>query len=143
MSSPLLALGPHTFHITHLNLQTIKRTTEAKWPSIARFGTHPGRQFTGFGDATMTIGGLLFPEEFNDRDAYEALRQTQMAKKPVAMMGWAAGPEAAAEVFAQVVILKIEDTQSNLNRSGQGRQIKYTITLGHFASGGKPIGLFS
>ncbi len=142
MSAPLLALGPHIFQITELNFQSIKRVTAAKWPALSRFGTYPGRQFTGFGEDSVTIEGLLFPDEFNDREHYEALRATQAAKKPVALMGWALGTGVAAEVLGQVVILEIEDTQTSISRTGQGRKIEYAISLAPFHGGGKPIGLF-
>lgn len=139
--TPLLSLGPHVFQVTALNYQSMTRVTEAKWPAIARFGTYPGRQFTGFGEDSVTIEGLLFPHEFDDREHYEALRLTQAAKRPVTMMGWAAGG-VAAQIFGRVVILKIEDTQSRIDRAGQGRRVEYTLTLAPFHGEGKPIGLF-
>lgn len=142
MSTPLLALGPHIFQISELNFQEIKRSTEAMWPAIPRFGTHPGRQFTGFGDDSIEISGLLFPDEFNDREQFEALRLTQRGKRPVTLLGWAVG-SGAAQVFARVVILKVEDTQSRINRKGAGRRIEYSVTLAPMVGGGKPIGLFS
>lgn len=142
MTTPLLALGFHIFQISALNYQALERVTEAKWPSIARFGNYPGRQFTGFGENSITITGLLFPHEFNDREQFEAIRDTQAAKQPVTLIGWALGTGTAAQVFGRVVILKIEDSQSRIDRSGQGRRIEYTITLAPFHGDGKPIGLF-
>ena len=59
----------------------------------------------------MTIEGLLFPEEFNDFEKYEALRVTQAAGRPISMMGWAVGGGMAADLFGRVIILTIEDTQ--------------------------------
>ncbi len=139
--APLLALGPHIFQTTELNFQELKRSTEAKWPAIARFGGYPGRQFTGFGDDSIEISGLLFPDEFNDREQFEALRATQRGKRPVTLMGWAVG-SGAAEVFGRVVILKVDDTQSRINWRGAGRRIEYSVSLAPFTGGGKPIGLF-
>lgn len=140
--SPLLSLGPHIFQITELNFQSLTRSTEAKWPSIARFGNYPGRQFTGFGDDSVTIDGLLFPHEFDDREQYEKLRDTQAAKRPVTMVGWSVGSGTAAQVFGRVVILKIEDTQSRIDINGRGRRIEYSLSLAPFHGDGKPVGLF-
>lgn len=140
--APLLSLGPHIFQVTELNYQSLKRKTEAKWPAISRFGGRPGRQFTGFGEDTITIDGLLFPEEFNDSEQFEALRVTQAAGKPVSMMGWALGEGMAAELFGRVVILTIEDDQTRIGRSGRGQRIEYSIALAPFSGEGKPIGLF-
>ena len=63
MSAPLLALGPHIFEIAPLNFQALERQTEALWPTVARFGQAPGRQFVGFGENRVTITGLLRPSE--------------------------------------------------------------------------------
>lgn len=139
---PLLSLGPHIFEITGLNYQSLKRKTEAKWPAIARFGGRPGRQFTGFGEDEITIEGLLFPEEFGGGEAFEALRATQAAGKPVTMMGWAVGEGVSAEIFGRVVILTVEDEQTRIGRSGRGQRIEFTISLAPFHGEGKPIGLF-
>ncbi|MEI2387466.1 phage tail protein [Breoghania sp. JC706] len=140
MSLPLLALGPHIFTIAPLNFQAIKRDTEAKWPSIARFGARPGRQFTGFGEDPISISGLLFPEEMGGREAYEAIRATQAAAQPVLMVGWATA--SAARVFGKVVILRISDTQSIISREGQGRRVEYEITVAPYPDSGR-LGLFN
>ncbi|WP_321334870.1 phage tail protein [Breoghania sp.] len=139
MSQPLLALGPHIFTIAPLNFQSIERETEACWPSIPRFGTAPGRQFTGFGEDPITISGLLFPEEMGGRDAYESVRATQAAAQPVLMVGWATA--SAARVFGRVVILRISDTQSIISREGQGRRVEYEIEVAPYLDNGR-LGLF-
>ncbi|GAA0599952.1 phage tail protein [Paenochrobactrum glaciei] len=142
MSMPLLGLGTHIFEIMPLNFQEIERTTETKWPAISRFGGRPGRQFTGFGEDSMTISGLLFPEEFGGRDKYEAIRLTQAASQPVLMLGWAVGATMAANLFGRVVILSVSDTQSKFNYTGQSRRIEFSIEVAPYFGDGKPVGLF-
>lgn len=139
---PLLSLGPHVFEIAPLNFQQIVRTTEAKWPAIARFGTYPARQFTGFGEDTITISGLLFPDEMGGRSEYEAIRLTQRAARPVPMMGWG-GQGMSALLFGLVVIVTVSDQQTSINRDGQGRRLAYDVDVAPFHGAGKPIGLFS
>lgn len=137
----LLSLGPHVFEIAPLNFQSIERSTEAKWPAIARFGNAPGRQFTGYGEDRITISGLLFPDELGGRAEFEAIRATQRAARPVTMLGWA-GAGIAARIFGLVVILSVSDSQTSINRDGVGRRLSYDIDVAPFVDGGKPIGLF-
>ncbi|MEN5279275.1 phage tail protein [Brucella sp. TWI432] len=142
MGTPLLALGPHIFEIAPLNFQQLERSTEALWPSISRFGGRPGRQFTGYGDDSMTISGLLFPDEVGGKAEFEAIRVTQAAAQPVTMMGWAIGMSMAANLFGRVVILNVQDTQSAINRQGYGRKIEFSIEVAPYHGDGKPVGLF-
>jgi len=139
---PLLALGPHTFEIAPLNFQKIERTTIAKWPAIARFGSAPGRQFTGYGEDAITISGLLYVGELGGRAEFEAVRATQQAAMPVTMMGWAAATGMAANIFGRVVILSVRDSQTLFDSAGQGRKLAYDIDVVPFLDGGKPVGLF-
>jgi len=138
---PLLALGPHVFDIEPLNFQTIERTTEVLWPAVSRFGNRPGRQMTGYGEDPILISGLLYPDELGGRAELEALRATQAAALPVPMIGWA-GNGWAALMYGLVVILRIDDQQSFINRQGLGRRISFDIEVAPFPAAGKPLGLF-
>ncbi|PRA87910.1 phage tail protein [Ochrobactrum sp. MYb29] len=142
MGMPLLALGPHVFEIAPLNFQEIERSTKTLWPTISRFGGRPGRQFTGYGEDSISISGLLFPDEMGGREEYEAIRATQAAAQPVLMLGWATALSMAASLFGRVVILNIQDTQSIINRQGFGRKIEFSIEVAPYHGDGKPVGLF-
>ena len=140
--TPLLALGPHVFEIAPFNYQQIQTVTEAKWPATPRFGKRPGRQFTGLGEDTIVISGLLYPDELGGREELDALRMTQKAALPVMMIGWSSTIATAAKVFGRVAILRIEDSQSSINRQGQGRRIEFSIEIAPIGDSGKPVGLF-
>ncbi|WP_273792368.1 phage tail protein [Brucella anthropi] len=142
MGMPLLALGPHIFEIAPLNFQQLERQTEVRWPTIKRFGGRPARQFTGYGDDKIEISGLLYPDEFGGRSAFEAIRVTQAAALPMLMLGWAIGTTTIASLFGRVVILSVRDTQSMLNRQGLGRKVEFSIEVAPYYGDGKPIGLF-
>ncbi|WP_235912042.1 phage tail protein [Mesorhizobium xinjiangense] len=140
--TPLLALGPHVFEIAPLNFQEIERQTEAHWPAIARFGNRPGRQFTGYGEDMIRIYGLLYPDELGGREEFEAIRTTQAAARPVLMIGWSVSSSTKAKVFGRVVILRVSDRQSSINRSGYGRRLEFDIEVAPFHGDGKPVGFF-
>lgn len=126
---PLLAIGPHKFEIAPMSFQQLEDETVAEWKAIGRFGGRPGQQFTGFGEDPIRISGLLYPEELGGRDAIDAIRETQRAKKPVLMVGWTTDERAAAKVFGRVAIKSVRRTQTNINAYGQGRKIAFDIGL--------------
>ncbi len=140
---PLLALGPHIFEIAPLNFQEIERETEALWPAIPRFGNRPGRQFTGYGEDKIRISGLLYPDELGGRQEFEAIRATQAAATPVLMVGWAVASGTAARVYGRVVILRVSDRQSSINRQGYGRRLQFDIEVAPYSGGGSPVGIFT
>jgi len=133
----LLRLGPHTFSILPLNYQQLERETVAKWPSVPRFGGMAARQFTGLGDNSTTISGLIFPEEFGGRSQYEAMRITQSLGMPVMMAGL--GAAGMIKIFGLVVILSIGDTQTYIGVDGQGRMLEFSVELAPY--GGEIGGL--
>lgn len=75
MNGPLMLLGPHQFYVDWLNFQSFDEEFSASWVTMPRFGVAPGLQFTGFGEDQKTISGVLFPEEFGDRAAVDAITQ--------------------------------------------------------------------
>jgi len=132
----LLALGPHIFEILPLNYQQIERETRAEWASIARFGARSARQFTGLGDDSLTISGLIFPEEFGGRSDYEAIRLTQAAGIPLMMAGM--GASTTARIFGLVVVLSVSDTQTSIGPDGQGRVLEFSVEVAPY--GGSAFG---
>lgn len=126
---PLLALGPHKFEIAPMSFQQLEDETVANWQAISRFGGRPGFQMTGFGEDPITISGLLYPEELGGREELDAIRETQKQGKPVLMIGWAGDERVAARVYGRVGIRRVQRTQTNINASGLGRKIAYSITV--------------
>jgi len=137
---PLLALGPHIFQILPLSLQKIEEETETNWPLIQRFGAEPQRQFTGPGDGTMKIEGLIFDQEFGGFDQYLALKATQKAGRPVSLLGWGQGA-AYAMVLGPVCILKVSATHEAIGPGGIGRKITFGVEVAK-AGGRAGGGLF-
>lgn len=132
---PVLGIGPHVFEILPLSLQRIDEVTRAKWPSVARFGRSAARQFTGLGDDSFRIEGLIFNEEWGGHDEYIALKLTQRQGVPVDLVGW--GPGAAyARVYGAVVLLDVGARHESIGLGGVGRKITFTIEMAPFGDEG-------
>ncbi|WP_019222503.1 phage tail protein [Bartonella rattaustraliani] len=142
MRDPLLMLGPHLFYVDWLNFQSFEEEFSASWVSMQRFGRSPGLQFTGYGNDPKTIHGVLFPEEFGDRAALDAITTTIKRAKPVQMIRWMNNDSYSALMHGSVVITSITKDHDYISRSGQSGRIRYAISLFPFFEGGKPQGQY-
>lgn len=129
----LMALGPHVFEVLPLNYQELDRTTETVWASVPRLGARPARQFVGYGDDTLTISGVLFPEALGGRGAFEAIRATQAAATPIMLVGF--GTASAGRVWGRVIILSVHDRQESIGRDGAGEILTYEIEVAPYGDG--------
>jgi phage protein U len=139
--TPILALGPHVFEILPLSLQQLDEVTRAKWPAVSRFGRAPARQYTGRGEDSLRVEGLIFNEEFGGFEDYLALKQTQRQPEPVDMIGWGSA-SGYARVFGPVVLLEVGATHEYLGTSGVGRKISFHVVVAPFGDDGIFGGLF-
>ncbi|WP_336800673.1 phage tail protein [Kaistia sp. MMO-174] len=129
----LMALGPHVFEVLPLNYQELERTTEAIWASVPRLGARPARQFVGYGDDILRISGVLFPEALGGRSAFEAIRATQAAADPVALVGF--GTASVGRVWGRVIILSVHDRQESIGGNGAGEILNYEIDVAPYGDG--------
>ncbi|WP_254493163.1 phage tail protein [Bartonella sp. B1099] len=142
MQDPLLMLGPHQFYVDWLNFQSFEEEFSASWVCLERFGGAPGLQFTGYGNDPKTIHGVLFPEEFGDRVAIDAITRTIRAAQPVQMIRWMSDDSYSALMLGSVVITSVTKDHDYISRSGQSGRIRYSISLLPFFDGGKPQGQY-
>lgn len=136
-----LALGPNIFSILPVSLQRLQRDTKSNWAPVARFGGDVARQFTGHGEHSIKIDGLVFNSHFGGFGQYEALRATQIAAQPVPMIGMSAG--LVGILYGLVVILQVGDAQDYFDRdSGVGKRLTFTVEVAPLGGEGPFGGLF-
>ncbi|MBN8533828.1 MAG: phage tail protein [Rhizobiales bacterium] len=136
-----LALGPNIFQCLPMTLSKLTRDTKSNWAPIARFGGDVARQFTGHGEHTFKLEGLVYNSHFGGFDQYEGLRATQLAAQPVPLIGMSAG--FAGTVFGLVVILHVSDTQEYLDpETGIGKKLVFEVEVAPFGGEGPFGGLF-
>lgn len=137
-----IALGPNIFACLPVTLQKITRDTKSNWAAIARFGGDVARQFTGHGEHSIKLDGLVFNSHFGGFEQYEALRATQLAAQPVPLIGMATG--LVGIVYGLVVITSVSDTQEYLDRdTGVGKKLAFDCEVAPFGGEGPLGGLFT
>jgi phage protein U len=138
---PLLALGSFVFRVLPLTLQQIDEESSANHPPKQRFGRGPYRQFTGPGEATQKIGGLIFDEEFGGYGEYIGLKAMQATGTPVMVVSWGGGA-ASALVLGRMCILKVGAVHTSIGEGGIGRKIAFSVELARAGDDGPAGGLF-
>jgi len=123
MSTPLLALGRHTFSISPLNYQELSCEAEFRWAVQNRLGADPVYQAVGAGEVPMSISGLLFPESIGGYSEYQALERTAARMRPVMMVG------GFGQVFGLVVITKVGQSHKHIGAAGMPRMIEFSIDV--------------
>lgn len=136
-----VALGPNVFSCLPVTLEKLTRETKSNWAAIARFGGDVARQFTGHGEHSIKLEGLVYNSHFGGFDQYEGLRATQLAAQPVPLIGMSAG--LVGTVYGLVVILSVSDTQEYLDRdTGIGKKLVFTCEVAPYGGEGPLGGLF-
>lgn len=136
-----LALGPNMFSCLPVTLQKLTRDTKSNWAPIARFGGDVARQFTGHGEHSIKLEGLVFNSHFGGFEQYEGVRATQLAAVPVPLVGMSAGLVGTA--FGLVVILHVSDVQEYLDPdTGIGKKLGFDCEVAPFGGESLLGGLF-
>lgn len=126
MSDVMLTLGSFSFQLSTTVYQEFKRKTEYRWPKQERFGQAPVRQFTGPGDDSITLTGVIFTAWKGGRFQVDALRSLAAQGTPLALM---AGD---GTVMGRWVVESIEEAQSNFFEKGVPLKQEWTLELCKF-----------
>ncbi|NVM80061.1 hypothetical protein FHW83_005906 [Duganella sp. SG902] len=119
----LMSLDQFVFGMSTLAHQELQRQTQWKHASNARVGARAARQFTGDGDDTITISGVLVPELAGTLSSLDDLRAMGSKGQAYALV------DGAGTVFGAYLITGMHQTGTNLDASGRPRRVDFSITL--------------
>lgn len=123
---PMLMLGSFSFSLNVAAFQEMQRSSEYKWPTQDRFGQRQARQFTGVGEDTITLPGVIYPEYLGSTNAMKNLRAMAQMGQPNILI------DGTGLIYGRWVVTKIEETRSVFAFFTQPKKIEFTVTLGYF-----------
>lgn len=123
---PMLRLGDFNFSINVAVFQEMRRSTEYKWPGQDRVGQRPALQFTGLGEDTITLPGVIYPEWRGSANAMATVRKIAGQGKPLLLL------DAQGHIYGRWVITNVEETRSMFGAFTMPRKIEFSITIQHF-----------
>jgi hypothetical protein len=119
----MLALGMFVFSLSTAAYQELQRQTEWRHASNSRVGAAPARQFTGRGDDSITLPGVILPELAGSALSLDALRLMANTGKAWPMV------EGSGRIYGLWVIDSLSETKTIFFRDGTPRRIEFTLNL--------------
>lgn len=123
MISVMMRLGSFDFSLSTAAYQQFSRSTAYRWQGQNRYGQLPAQQFTGYGDDTVTLEGVIIPEFSGGLHQLDKLRAEADKGEPLKLI------DGLGYVWGPWVIQSIEETQSVLLSNGLPRRLEFNLKL--------------
>ena len=119
----MLALGPYRFSLNTSAYQSLKRSSEYRWPSIERIGKEPLLQAIGPGCDHIDLDGVIYPHFRGGLGQINAMRDSAQRQEPLMLIN------GQGNVLGRFVITQIEETQNTFLADGIPRKIEFRLSL--------------
>lgn len=119
----MMVLGLFVFGLETLAYEQFQRQTQWRHASISRVGAQPARQFTGRGDDTLTLPGVLVPGLAGTTLSLDTLRFMADTGKAWPLV------EGTGRLYGAWVIESLQETRTLFFRDGAARRIEFSLTL--------------
>lgn len=133
----MMQLGSFQFGISTAAYQELTRSTEYRWAKQDRFGQNPALQFTGPGDDTITLPGVIYPEWRGGGGQLEAMRKLAAEGLPMLLVN------GRGTMLGRWCIERVEEKQSVFAAAGAPRKQEFTISLRFFGDASLADSLFA
>lgn len=131
MAKVMMMLGFYPFMLDTAAYRQLKRGSEYRWQQMDRIGRKPAQQFIGPGADQITLSGEILPEWKGGRHQVDLMRAQAGRGKPLALLEGYGG-----FILGTWVILKVEETKSELRSDGAPRVIAFSVTLKEYGEDG-------
>jgi phage protein U len=119
----LMGLGQFVFDMNTLAFQQLQRKTQWKHRANSRVGARDARQFTGLGDDTFTISGVLAPELTGTLSSLDELRAMGDTGDAYVLI------DGAGTVYGAYLIEDLSADGTHIGMDGQPRRVDFSISL--------------
>ena len=119
----MLALGPYRFSLNTSAYQSLKRSSEYRWPSIERIGKEPLLQAIGPGYDRIDLDGVIYPHFRGGLGQINAMRDSAAKQEPLMLVN------GQGNVLGRFVITQIEESQNTFLADGTPRKIEFRMSL--------------
>lgn len=119
----MLALGPYRFSLNTSAYQSLKRSSEYRWPSIERIGKEPLLQAIGPGCDRIDLDGVIYPHFRGGLGQINAMRDSAQRQEPLMLIN------GQGNVLGRFVITQIEESQNTFLADGAPRKIEFRLSI--------------
>lgn len=135
MADVMMMLGPYQFGLDTAAFQEINRNTEWRWPAQDVFESRPVLQFTGWGEDTLSLPGVVFPEYWGGTTQLDDLRALGDTGEPLILI------DGRGNVLGQWVITGVSERGSVFAQAGVARRQEFTVNLKRYHDDGDIVGI--
>ena len=119
----MLTLGMFVFTLDTLPYQQLQREMEWRLASNPRVGRRPAYQYTGPGEDTITLSGVLLPELTGGDMSLAMVKLMAEQGKAWPLI------EGTGMVYGWYAIEKLSEDRTEFFSDGKARRIDFTLTL--------------
>ncbi|RKU01815.1 oxidoreductase [Burkholderia sp. Nafp2/4-1b] len=119
----LMSLDQFVFSLTTAPFSELQRRRNWKHARHARVGVRDARQYTGQGDDTITLNGLVAPESIGSIASIARLAEMADTGDAYVLV------DGLGNVYGAYLITGLDETQTHHTADGIPRKIAFTLTL--------------
>jgi len=119
----MMAWGPYPFALATAAWQTLRRSTEWRWPGQPLLGAPPARQFTGRGDDQITLEGTIHPHFRGGLRQVQAMRLLADRGEPQVLV------DGRGNYYGRYVCARLEEVATAPMGDGAPRQQDFRMVL--------------
>lgn len=140
----LAALGTNIFHVPALdedtpNFQTVNADSNFTWLQQGRLSRDPAMQFTGPGEDSVLIEGVLYPNHFGGLQTLENLRLAGRAGQTLTLIRFypLLDPDGMRGVICgRFAIRRLRRAHNKIGLNGVAHQLTFIIELVRYGEDG-------
>lgn len=122
-SNYMMKLGGYTFSINSAAYQTLQHSKVYNWKSQARVGRLPAQQFTGEGEETIALEGVVYPYFKGGTGQLNDMRLQAGKGEPLMLV------DGTGVIWQKWCIKQIDETQRELFSDSTPRKIEFNLQL--------------
>lgn len=122
-TSVLLKLGEFTFSVSTAAFQTLRRSHQYQWQSQARLGGGPALQYTGIGETSIELAGVIYPGVVGGVDQMRLIRSVAAKGAPLLLVA------GTGDILGYWAVRGVQETGSHFFSDGVARKQDFSISL--------------
>lgn len=126
---PQMKLGAYLFSLNTAAFQELNRKTEYRWAAVERHGQDDALQYTGPGQDTVELPGVIYPSYRGGGGQLNKLRALAGLGQPQSLI------DGAGNVYGRWVILGVDEKQTFFAAFGQPLKQEFTVRLRRYDGG--------
>lgn len=125
-----IALGSYQFQALGFHMSDLSRELQTPWSEIDVAMRFDALHWTGPKSDSVTISGVLFPEEFGGMGSLHGIAASARAGRPLMLV------TGAGDVGGRFVVISVSEDWSFIDDNGRPRRDAYKIQLKRYVTSG-------